>query len=122
MRAWRAGRGAVLPSLILAASLALAACAPSAPQSATKGNDAAPAGSAPAASSGGKSRITLAVGSETVSASPYGDSSPWVYAEWMHILEPLVFYNDQEARSSRCWPSPGATSTAIPGSSSYARA
>ncbi|SRR5579884_58107 len=98
MRAWRAGRGAVLPSLILAASLALAACAPSAPQSATKGNDAAPAGSAPAASSGGKSRITLAVGSETVSASPYGDSSPWVYAEWMHILEPLVFYNDQEGK------------------------
>jgi len=90
------GRKAALPTLILAAALVLmAGCAP-ASQPAGPRADAPAAGSGAPAASGGKSRVVLAVGSETVSASPYGDSSPWVYAEWMHIMEPLVFYNDQK--------------------------
>src|SRR4051794_30836397 len=95
MNTRHAGRKVALPTLILAAALVLlAACAPAAQPAGPRGDAPAAGGGAPAAS-GGKSRVVLAVGSETVSASPYGDSSPWVYAEWMHILEPLVFFNDQ---------------------------
>src|SRR5262249_30523470 len=88
-----AGRQAALPALVLTTALVLmAACAPAAPPAGTRTDPPAASSGAPAAS-GGKSRVVLAVGSETVSASPYGDSSPWVYAEWMHVMEPLVFYN-----------------------------
>src|SRR3954451_470 len=96
MKTRHAGRMAGLSSLILAAALVLmAACAPAAQPAGPRADAPAAGGGAPEAS-GGKSRVVLAVGSETVSASPYGDSSPWVYAEWMHILEPLVFFNDQK--------------------------
>src|SRR5260370_34641636 len=91
-----ADRRAALPTLILPAALVrMAACAPATPPAGSRPDAPAASSGAPAARSG-KSRVVLAVGSETVSASPYGDSSPWVYAEWMHVLEPLVFYNDQK--------------------------
>src|SRR5690349_10249790 len=94
-----------LPAALLGAMVVLGlACAPASQPSAKPG---ASASGGPAASTGsgqatgqasGPSRVTLAVGSETVSPSPYGDSSPWVYAEWMHIMETLVFYNDAQQR------------------------
>ena len=116
------GRKAALPTLILAVALVLmAGCAP-ASQPAGPRADAPAAGSGAPAASGGKSRVVLAVGSETVSASPYGDSSPWVYAEWMHIMEPLVFYNDQKGENEPLLAESWSNLDGTPGSSSCGRA
>jgi peptide/nickel transport system substrate-binding protein len=38
--------------------------------------------------------VTEVLGSEVVSISPYGDSASPTYGLWMHVFEPLVWFND----------------------------
>jgi peptide/nickel transport system substrate-binding protein len=88
---------------LLALLLVVMACAPAQPRSSAPG--AAPGGSTgstgtgQAAPSSGPSRVTQVLASELVSISPYGDSASPTYGLWMHIFEPLVWFNDKTSQN-----------------------
>jgi peptide/nickel transport system substrate-binding protein len=94
-----------LPRLIVLSVALLAACAPAAPTSrssapASGGSGAAqPSAAAPASGAAarpaGSARATVVLGSEPISWSPYGDSASPIYGMLMHVLEPLVLFNDK---------------------------
>lgn len=90
--------GSLPVRLLPAVLLVLAACAPAAPQAS---RDSAPAASSgqSAARGGDRTRVTMVIGSEVISASPYGDSASPTYGMWMHIMEPLIWFNDQTAQN-----------------------
>src|SRR5687767_3266099 len=88
---------------LLALLLVVLACAPAQPRPSAPG--AAPAGSTGSSGAGqtapssGPSRVTQVLGSELVSISPYGDSASPTYGLWMHIYEPLVWFNDKTSQN-----------------------
>jgi peptide/nickel transport system substrate-binding protein len=86
----------LVPRLLLPVLLLCAACAP--PASRPQAPEAQPGGERQG-QAGGKTRVTIVLGSEPISANPYGDSATPVYGMWMHMLEPLVYWNPHTAQN-----------------------
>jgi peptide/nickel transport system substrate-binding protein len=90
-------------AVLMVVLLVVAGCAPaqpSKPQGSTQaGGSSQAASGAPATQPGGKTRVTTVLGSELVSISPYGDSASPTYGLFMHVFEPLVWFNDQSGQN-----------------------
>jgi peptide/nickel transport system substrate-binding protein len=86
-----------LVSLLAALALLLVACQPAAPTPTQRSPGAAPAGQAPAAQSGGLTRVVVGMTGDLIETNnPYADSSTLPYAIWCQVLGCLLSWDSNK--------------------------